>query len=106
MSTKFTPAPWSWKTGTHQSLATLETESHCLVGKGRQLIANLSSDYDDNTEEVEANAALIASAPDLLAVIMEMDKYLDVSKLEQIGHNSIFHTQMKKAIRKALGEVE
>lgn len=67
--TKFTPGPW------RLSL----TDDTTVIGPDHQEIAEAMGDYedDDMLPEVEANARLIAAAPDLYTALEEASALVD-----------------------------
>lgn len=60
------------------------------------------TDEDYYNSRIEADAKLIAAAPELLEVIQECDEYLKGNSKNYIGNGSILHRKLKQAINKAL----
>jgi hypothetical protein len=97
MNEKFTPAPWIYQDGDNFEKDTvITTESRidsCIVP-----ICEMDVYFDgDLGAEQEANAALIAAAPEMYNLLMQMHKAgrlgLDV------------HKRIEKLLAKARGEV-
>lgn len=60
--------------------------------------------YSPGDAEADANARLIAAAPDLLAVLEEICRTWDVSNaLHHVGEPSYLHRKARAAIAKATG---
>lgn len=98
---RFTPGPWNWS---HNSAS--DSSTACIgitpetEGGYRGSVADLQScEHINGTtmQETEANARLIAAAPDLLAAIQTL-----VSN-GGIGPESMFH-DARAAIAKATGD--
>lgn len=83
MPNKFTPGPWiqqaNCKAGLHYFVIKSETEN-------REVITIINPDLEEQTiQEYNANASLIASAPDLLAALESFVAWIDVNKMEGIN---------------------
>jgi hypothetical protein len=59
-----TPGPWSCGGGKYLPITALRNGKHCQIGR-----AETCGFHDLPSEEVEANGALMAAAPDLLAAL-------------------------------------
>jgi hypothetical protein len=103
MKTKHTAGPWKF----HASQATEDTYHHYVQGRavsdGRTVDIALIYPIDDDGQkgaESEANALLIATAPELLAALIELcaDKYLS----DPINTDRMKNA--RAAIQKATGE--
>ena len=98
METKHTPGPWEIKGSYIMAGKVCTASPHGPVGT-----------YDDVNEEHQANARLIAAAPDLLATLKHESSILiesiriTSSISERIWLEGI-HSRMQKAIAKATGE--
>ena len=95
----FTPAPWNTGGGIY---------SNCEVMAGRRLVANTGG-YSDGAagtrEQNEANARLIAAAPDLLSALKEARDELWRAHHHTMSEDE-FHSRYKAidaAISKATG---
>ena len=89
-----TPGPWAADPVT--LMVTSERGLVCVVED------RVHADYD-NSAEIEANARLIASAPDLLAICLELDQWeRDPDKYG--GDLAELAIKARAAIRKATGE--
>jgi hypothetical protein len=99
---KHTPGPWSFHA---------DTNGWCLVmsgGKDGDIVANVNPESCPNAKSApafvvmpaQANARLIAAAPELLAFVEE---YIDAFENGMAGE-SYLHRIAKTAITKATGE--
>lgn len=75
------------------------------IKDGNFLICEICQEEDKNGNILsddlsKADANLIASAPEFLALMAECDDYLKGNKLNNIGNGSILHTKMKKLIKR------
>lgn len=104
--TQHTPGPWTMKRGEGRYSDRLYIESHVYstptVTSGKDQIVQLTSlKWDDHGQEVEANARLIAAAPELLAalkLILEGTQCQDLADDEARKHNAF---EARAAIAKA-----
>ena len=96
----YTQGPWKFEVRNNQAMVTTERDDIDMV-----VASNLfDEELDLELEEVEANARLIASAPDLLFCLQKWMSFQINSGLE--GCDEIVE-QTEKAIAKATGaEVE
>jgi hypothetical protein len=100
MKTKHTPGPW--KINPRASL-------HIVSNDNKTIASCSSSQNGDNLETEQANARLIASAPDLLEALQTTKKFFDKMPKGQFGKivcdiglmNDMF-IQMEMALKKAL----
>jgi len=83
---KHTKSPW----------AVHPTDSTIVVDKTGADVAGASGDYENNYEELEANARLIAASPELLEALKHAVRWHD-----QLSANDI--KKMEAAIAKAEG---
>jgi hypothetical protein len=89
MSEKHTPGPWHWN-----------GQFNVTVGSGASWIARTiglatgdGTDTEREPNEARANAALIASAPDLLAALAELSYWSDrINSLQHAGMNILAST--------------
>lgn len=71
IDTKHTPGPWS---SDHEYEETWDTQTNIYVGVKNILIAQVcETDGNISNEEFEANARLIAAAPDLLEALKRIE---------------------------------
>ena len=89
---KHTPGPW-------------ECDGD-LVHKDGFQIAIVESHYEDYVELQQANARLIAAAPELLEALQHIQRCIPLGGFAQIHHNSSTWSQIDAAIAKATGETE
>lgn len=90
---KHTPGPWVIGNG------------RCIYGSGDLVIPFIASVEDDhNDSETAANARLIASAPDLLASLIECERIAD-ELFQETGLHEYMHAsdRAREAIAKATG---
>ena len=91
---KGTPAPWDYN-----------GERTGFVGNvNGDIVASVYPMYEFNSKEMKANAHLIAAAPELLEVLIEMQR-----NGQKQGWNDKYESSMEKtnlAIAKALGETK
>ena len=85
---KHTPAPWE---------ATFFAKTHAVHAKSGDCVAVC----DSATAENEANARLIAAAPELLEALIELIPLIEVTFPKQ---QEVWLTQARAAIAKAKGE--
>ena len=86
---KHTPGPWTYHICRDTSTARIEAKGGCEV---------VGSTVGYSSEECEANAKLIAAAPDLLEALERMVECCDLFPLAD------YHIQAKAAIAEARGE--
>lgn len=97
--TKFTPGPWeACSRETYQS----------IYGKGYERaicqVDSYSEGFGPNRAERDANAHLIASAPELYAMLAQTAEYFsDADGLEEDEY--IYRQNVRAALAKARGEV-
>lgn len=99
MSTKFTPGPWHVQRG---------NSSNPMVGTDEVSIAEVLDDVHPDTEQQEANARLIAAAPELLAACQML-----LARIEQLqdqwgkeGFTDATARLLREAIAKAAVEAK
>lgn len=94
---KGTPAPWETLTETE-----LELPSGIIKKRGKSIAYTLKKEV--GAEQANANAHLIASAPELLEVLIEMQR-----NGRKQGWDDKYESSMEKTrlvIAKALGEIK
>lgn len=89
---KHTPAPWECNGD--------------LVHKDGFQIAIVEAHYEDYVELQQANACLIAAAPELLKALQHIQRCIPLGGFAQIHHNSDTWAQIDAAIAKATGETK
>lgn len=97
MTNKFTPGPWK------VSL----TDDTVVMDKDANAVAVAVGDYDTHYEVTEANARLIAAAPDLYeALQMLHDETADYIRLNHLGdpHHNQSMQLARAALKLAKGE--
>lgn len=114
---KHTPGPWTLKRGAGRYSDRLYIESHVYstqtVTSGKDQIAQLTSLYwDDHGQEVEANAFLIAAAPELLAALKALQTWpkqncwCPLERAQAEAHGTKIHMPSCKAARAATAKAE
>lgn len=98
-----TPGPW--RRAEHyrpeiQNVGTSAAAPYVLSPDGRNVAAAMIGGFDDMAE-VDANACLIAAAPDLLAACQKAKKFLEPDLIEP--GRTVFW-ELVAAIKKARGE--
>lgn len=100
-NTKFTPGPWALE----------KRKSGCknLIGDGKMLCAEFTRYLTDspNYIDADANAALIAAAPELYEALDFAQRALDDADLcvnEETGEEYDDVKKMRAALKKARGE--
>jgi hypothetical protein len=88
MKTKHTPGPW-YETGPYVQSAAINEDNYVCRAEG------------DNPKQIEANAHLIAAAPDLLAELQDIAAFVD-SAIQQDILNGVECFPMMERIRAAL----
>ncbi len=91
------------------------SKSHFVFANEEATVcAMMSNDPDDKESEFgsmegvvtvnerQANARLIAAAPTMLKALQMVDKALEAKNIN--GQNSLFHRQVRNAIKKALNQ--
>jgi len=97
METKHTPGEWVQRTGEKPLPEGSFQSDICTKDVNDVAVA-----WGETKEEAEANGKLIASAPKLLAALVEADEYLGDKGLNYIGSGSMLHQEIKKAIKEAV----
>ena len=94
---KHTPGPWSWYTDYNEdNVFAVWVEAPDVTRKTANIcVADCS--WAELLEEAEANAALIAAAPDMYEVLEDLLKYKGVMSDESVA-------RARSAIAKARGE--
>jgi len=92
---KHTPGPWYIVRGISNSL--IETDG--------LTVAEVLDDVYPDTEQQEANAKLIAAAPDMLAALQTMHDmwHAYIAPEQRDGHAAKAYSEATDAINKALG---
>lgn len=108
MTTKHTPGPWigagpSFGDPLPRYTTEIITESEDENGEVRSICELPVVHHDD---ENEANARLIAAAPDLLEVLKHIRRCIPYGGFVQIHDNSMTLAQIDAAIAKAEGGAE
>lgn len=108
-NTKFTPGPWEWANRSEVSdiksnNSTIPFAIHKVIGRSAVMpiadICNFPPASDKQVEIMEANAKLIAAAPELLETLTEVWNYISSSEVE--GKESIaLYNKVEAAIKKA-----
>lgn len=92
MENKFTPGPWSWELKSGNREARISYHDFGFA----EVFINPSA---DDTEEIEANAKLIAEAPSMLKTLQEIFEF---TKGKPIGSNEYqIHMLCYSTINKA-----
>jgi len=97
MSSKHTPGPWR-----------TNLVDDTLIESGGWCVAKAYGDYDTDFERMEANARLIAAAPDMLAALIGLQYILASAESNASGNPNHDHVQRRvgaarAAIAKASG---
>ena len=87
-TTGFTPGPWTWHSEDEHPYATLDAPSGVVI------------DYEDSCPH-EADARLIAAAPDLLEALQHLMDRVAFDGVPEDADNQF--TEAEAAIAKALG---
>lgn len=106
--TKHTPGPWEvWKGHLTVVAGPTKRNTSAVVSGARRTVAEADCDDFDPTEEELANAALIASAPELLESLMAIvgETELDGTYAPEVVLDSIRHLA-EAAIAKAEGRAD
>jgi len=91
-----TPGPWSFSSEGHGSFYIRDNNGHQLIWLGH------SSQFDDG--ENEANARLIAAAPDFLVSAQALVDRWETPMWKDASHTAKYIDDLKKAINKATGK--
>jgi len=91
MTTQHTPGPW-----TYSLQAGKDTKHFICANQGKKRLALLDPEDRLMTDEIAADARLIAAAPDLLDALAEIANLLATHPDVEIG-NSKIHYAMHKA---------
>lgn len=98
MNTKFTPGPWEYDGNGRVDAVEFRKVTGHLLDDGTEYIGGLIAlPYFCGNGTHEANARLIAAAPEMFAVL---------EKLLEEGATVEVRTNARAAVAKALGEVE
>lgn len=99
-TTPHTPGPWRVVPSGHQQEFTHWIERPATTEVDRLMVAGVL-----NTNDAEANARLIAAAPDLLAALKECVGWLDPDDMRLVNHEECRATEQQAlaAIAKAEG---
>ena len=104
MTTKHTPGPWFYKheKGWHDIVT-----HHGELPDGSPNSWTVASINTRREPEHEANARLIAAAPELLEALQSSDRAMSTAKhgyaFEIVAHDSVVRTMIRAAIAKATG---
>lgn len=106
---RHTPGPWTaGRYSNYAGWAVSAPERGCIAERWYKSAEHVEAIYDDG--EMEANARLIAAAPDLLATLEEIAKGEGPFNRDPLEHasNVIEHAQQiaREAIEKATGDPE
>jgi hypothetical protein len=94
METIHTPAPWSIKKSKYGEQVLILNQKGIQIGK-------METGYLGVKQPLEANALLVAAAPDLLQCYIDFVEKVEAGKARSI-HS---YAQMKEAIKKAIDGV-
>jgi hypothetical protein len=98
---KHTPGPWTYfKEKQEIDVMNMTIFFDTVQFKENGISENLVRLNDDNSE---ANARLIAAAPEMLECLIEICTYLQTNKLNSILPTSGYHKNMINIIEKATG---
>lgn len=97
MNTKHTPGPWRLVTDSVGYPKHVVAESTAKVASFLTSVRNRCE-----TEEIQANASLIIAAPELLASLVAMFEYDDLSATQQIEVERSARAAIAKATRGGL----
>lgn len=75
--------------------------SHTIIYADKEGIAEIICEFDGQNKQIEANAKLIAAAPELLKGLMEIKKSLEGDVSERVIDNCIVRAE--QVINKAIG---
>jgi hypothetical protein len=92
---KHTPGPWEIQRTS--ALSIYVTQPHDKPDRTPGYYAEIRR-FTSDVEQVEANARLIAAAPELLEILMELQDIVFLTR------NNELHTLMEAAITKAKGD--
>jgi hypothetical protein len=102
MSASFTPGPWAYVDATKE--ASMQFSPSCVIrGDGKQIAAfswNDNSPHFPTKDESQANARLIAAAPDLLEALQLADATLRGAHMNR----NVVERKVSAALAKAEGE--
>lgn len=91
---KHTAGPWSIQAGS----------SNPLIGSADYTVAEVLDDCFPDAVQQQANAQLIAAAPDLLALCKEAEHLMPYIPADHFdGHCAAFFRRLAEAIKKAEG---
>jgi len=93
MHTKHTPGPWACPHGAR------------IYGADSHLVAETAFEHRGTTE-TEANAALMAAAPDLLALAYDFGQMLTGMDPYSVDDVAIMRNKIKAAIARATGAAQ
>jgi hypothetical protein len=94
MTSKHTPGPWR-----------ISLVDETLIQGGGRDVAMACGDYDTDFERMEANARLIAAAPDLLAALIGLQYILASAESNASGNPNHDHVQQRVgAVRAAIAK--
>lgn len=96
MNAKRTPGPWT--VGKQQPF--MAYGSREVVAAANALVAVVWNGWSGKQEVADANAALIAAAPDMLEAL----QWIASCECEDENDNSHLYDKAREAIRKATGE--
>lgn len=91
---KHTPGPWTSYTGTNS-----------IWAEGKRAVCIVTGARKHEDEERDANANLIAAAPDLLEALEHIMRCIPMGGFAQIHHGSSTWEQIDAAVSKARGEL-
>lgn len=96
-NTKHTPGPWTARDYGHENIIHIEHETGSAIAQ----IGGPTT----NMDLAEANARLIASAPELLEVLGDMlARFADHEQYDETGEDTEAINAARAAIRKATGQ--
>ena len=103
MDEKFTKGEWKHISDTHEFCDTGDYQTDEIIKVDKKCIAQCFSIGSISEEEAEANAKLIAAAPELLEACQLMKMYIDY-KCKEDANKDLNLENIQKLINKALGE--
>lgn len=96
---EFTPGPWT-ATWTHETRCAIHSSGWMSVG-AIAVVHAAGNDGDFTKETAEANAKLLAAAPELLAALQHMHNVFGPTNTSVGGKGALM--QARQVINKALG---
>ena len=105
MKTKHTPGPWLQDT-----LETLDGESHLMIRSSSNAVAEIRTHWSGGLEkdpvEVEANAHLISSAPEMYAALKALAGFSLTAHIVYYFHAGGEDLSLREIIDRAIAHAE